>query len=145
MAQAAHIQPGGHGDVDEQHSHPKPRLYIVVFVFLFIVTALEVVVTFEPLRSLLPQVPTLIFLAVLKGVAILLFYMHLKFDSRVFTAFFVVGFVLAVSMIVTFMALFTAHYRMPFDEEAFRATLNSGGTATGGATTGGTGAARGGH
>lgn len=141
MAQAAHVQPGGHGDAGEQHSHPKPRLYIAIFVFLFIVTALEVVVTFEPLRSILPQVPTLIFLAVLKGVSILLFYMHLKFDSRVFTAFFVVGFILAVSMIVTFMALFDAHYRLPFDEEAFRATLNSG---AGAATTGGTGTAAGG-
>jgi cytochrome c oxidase subunit IV len=137
---AGHLQPGGHDDVAEQHSHPKPIFYIWIFVFLFVITALEVIVTFEPLRSILPQVPTLLLMAVLKGVPIVLFYMHLKYDSRVFSAFFVVGLILAISMIVTFMALFTAHYRQPFDEAEFRQTTqgaaNAGGTA-GGARAGG--------
>jgi hypothetical protein len=65
-----------------------------------------------------------------------MFYMHLKMDSRVFSAFFVVGLILAASMILSFIALFLAHSRVPFDEAAWRETLveEAGAGETGGAT-----------
>ncbi|MBI3970539.1 MAG: cytochrome C oxidase subunit IV family protein [Chloroflexi bacterium] len=110
----------------EEH-HPKPALYAGIFVVLFILTALEVGVTYFPE---IPQVPVLLTLALAKGALIVLFYMHLKFDSRVFSTFFLVGLILAVSLIVTLMALFFAHEREPFDQAA-AARQTQGQTATG--------------
>jgi cytochrome c oxidase subunit IV len=90
---AGPVQPGGggHGDHVEHASHPGARTYLFIFVILAIVTALEVAVAVEPLRSIVPQLPALLGMAVIKGLLIVAFYMHLKTDSRVFTALFTVG------------------------------------------------------
>ena len=95
--------------------HPKPAMYLGIFVLLFIFTALEVGVTYVPS---LPQLPLLLGLALIKGATIVLFYMHLRFDSRAFAALFLAGLTIAVSMIITLMGLFLAHSRVPFDQAA---------------------------
>jgi cytochrome c oxidase subunit 4 len=123
------IQPGAHGahgaieehPVFVQHKHPN---YVLIFVILFIFTALEVWVT-TPIAGIefpLPvlTVPTLLVLAILKFATIAAFYMHLRYDSRAFSALFIVGLLLAVGMLFTLQALFTAHHRLPFDATAAR-------------------------
>jgi hypothetical protein len=58
--------------------------------------------------------------------------MHLRFDSRAFSALFIVGLLLAMGMLFTLMALFTAHDRLPFDVAAAReAGVLSGGEKSG--------------
>ncbi len=84
----------------EQHKGPN---YVVVFVALVILTAIEVGVTYI---TSLPRLVVLLPLAVAKATLVVLFYMHLRFDSRVFTAIFVVGVLMGFSLILSFIFLF---------------------------------------
>ena len=141
---AVHAAP--HSTPHKAH-HPSARFYILIFFILLAVTIAEVLVTQEPFVGMFAGLPgrtliPLIVLAAAKFFMIAAFYMHLKQDSRLFTAFFIVGLILALGMWASFMGLFTAHYREPFDQIAWRESIaqESGGT---GATTGTT--AAGGH
>ena len=81
----------------EEHPehHPSDRQYVNVFIILFLVTALEVAIYYvTALKDLL--VPFLIAFAVVKFALVALWFMHLRFDSRVFRRFFLVGIVLAL-------------------------------------------------
>jgi cytochrome c oxidase subunit IV len=144
----SHAGHAGHGDHQEHASHPKASFYIVIFFILLVVTILEVFVAQEPLSTIftgvgIPIAVPLIALAIAKFLMIAAFYMHLKGDSRVFTAFLAVGLILAIGMWLTFQGLFTAHYREPFDETAWRREMANQ-SGAGGATTG-TSASTGGH
>ena len=129
-APAGAHQAGHAGAAGAHEAHPsRAGLYFLIFVVLFVVTGVEVGVTYFPQ---IPQAPTLIALAVVKFLLIAAFYMHLKYDSRVFAAFFILGLIIAAGMLFSFLALFTAHYREPYtpSEPASSATVT---TATGGA------------
>lgn len=144
MAQAHSSQMSPHGGggaavaVHDEHAHPSPWRYVVVFFVLFIFTALEVAVTTPiwPSREF-TQLPSLLILAVLKFATIAAYYMHLRFDHRIFTAFFGIGLFLAFSMLFTLMGLFLAHYREPFDPSTRTEQTQQAGAATpaAGATT----------
>lgn len=118
--------------------HPKARLYVGIFAILFVVTALEVGVTYIPGIREAPYIliPVLVALAILKFGTIAAFYMHLRFDSRVFSAFFLLGLVIAVGMFFSFVGVFTAHHREPFEpaEQATPAASAAGGAGTTGTT-----------
>lgn len=81
--------------------HKQPN-YLGVFVALIILTAIEVGVTYFPIPRLLVLVP----LAIAKAALVVLFYMHLKFDRRVFSFVFVIGVLMGASLIVSFIFLF---------------------------------------
>ena len=66
----------------------------------------------------IPQAPTLISLAILKFFLIASIYMHLRYDSRVFSAFFMIGLILATGMLVSFLASSRAHPRLPVSATA---------------------------
>src|SRR5688500_13088271 len=143
---AVHAAPHTH-QAHRAH-HPSARFYILIFVILLVVTIAEVLVAQEPFLSIfgdmgLPGralIPLLV-LAAAKFMMIAAFYMHLKQDSRLFTAFFIVGLILALGMWGTFMGLFTAHSREPFDQIAWRERIaqESGSGATTGTTPAGGG------
>ena len=132
VAVGAHGAPGAHG----AEAHPsRARTYFLIFVVLVVVTAAEVAVTYFPA---IPQAPTLISLAILKFFLIASIYMHLRYDSRVFSAFFMIGLILATGMLVSFLALFTAHPRLPVSATAPTPAPTTGTPAASG-TTGTTG------
>lgn len=80
-----------------EHSHPGPREYVKVAIFLAIVTAAEVAVYYVPaLRATI--IAWLMPMMVIKFAAVALYFMHLKFDSRIFRRFFVTGIILAISI-----------------------------------------------
>src|SRR6266542_2534794 len=124
----------------ERAHHPTARFYVLIFFILLIITILEVIVAQEPYRdwfSFLPEgilIPLLV-LAIAKFSMIAAFYMHLKQDSRVFAAFFITGLILAIGMWGTFMCLFTAHHREPFDQITWREEIAKA-SGTGAATAG---------
>lgn len=94
-----------HGLVHEER-HPGPMVYIVVAVVLVILTAMEIGVFYAPaLQSAL--VPLLIVLAVAKFILVASFYMHLWYDSTVFSIFFIFPLILAVLICFSLMLLFT--------------------------------------
>ena len=81
--------------------HRSPN-YMGVFIALIVLTALEVGVTYLPL----PRIPVLVPLAIAKAALVVMFYMHLKFDRRVFSLIFVIGVLMGVALITSFIFLF---------------------------------------
>ena len=86
-------------------AHPTPMTYFKVAMVLAFVTSVEVAVFY--VDALKPAF-LLIFLvlSLFKFSLVVMFYMHLKFDHRLFSGVFVGGLVLAVAVGVTLLALF---------------------------------------
>jgi cytochrome c oxidase subunit 4 len=101
-------EPAAHeAHLQDAHTHPTEKQYVVVALVLAAITALEVglyYITSLPDRVLVAMLGVLAFV---KFVGVALYFMHLKFDSRVFRRFFVAGLVLA--FIVFGAALATMH------------------------------------
>jgi cytochrome c oxidase subunit IV len=88
-----------------EHAHPGAKEYIQIGVILTAITAVEVLVYYiQAIRPLLP--PILIALSAVKFAMVVMFYMHLKFDNRLFTGMFLFGLVTAAFTAVAFLALF---------------------------------------
>jgi caa(3)-type oxidase subunit IV len=77
-----------------------PIRYGVVFAVLAIFTGLEIVVGYLATLPTGIKVTLLIFLAIVKVSLVLLFFMHLKNDSRIFALPFALGVVLAVPIVL---------------------------------------------
>ena len=85
--------------------HPTPLTYFRVAITLAVITALEVGVFYiEDLGKGI--IPVLTVLSSAKFAMVAMFYMHLRYDSRLFSTFFVTGLVLAASVAISVLALF---------------------------------------
>ena len=85
--------------------HPSPLTYFKVAMILAVITAAEVGIFYvEELGKGI--IPVLAVLSVTKFVLVAMFYMHLKYEARLFTGFFVGGLVLAVSVFISLLVLF---------------------------------------
>jgi cytochrome c oxidase subunit 4 len=85
--------------------HPGPKEYVGIAVILTVLTAVEVAVFYVPsLRFAL--VPILLVLSGVKFALVAMFYMHLKFDHRLFSWLFYVPMLIAIVVIIALMALF---------------------------------------
>src|ERR1700692_780431 len=94
----------GHAHAAEE-KHPQALTYIVVAMVLSLLTAFEIGVFYAPfLQSVL--VPLLIVLAILKFILVAMYYMHLHFDSYVFSVLFLFPLWLAVLICVSLLMLF---------------------------------------
>ena len=60
--------------------HITPRTYVIVFGWLTLLTIVEVAITQGLPESI--RVPVLIVIAVIKALLVVLFYMHLRYDSK---------------------------------------------------------------
>ena len=90
----------------EEHAHPGPKTYIKIAVILTAITAVEVLVFYvDSLKSYL--VPILAVLSAIKFYLVAAYYMHLKFDSKIFTRLLVGGIVLAFGIMLWLLALYT--------------------------------------
>lgn len=88
----------------QEHPHPQPAEYIKIAVVLSIVTAIEVAIYYVPgLREAL--VPMLLALSALKFSLVVLWFMHLKFDNRLFSTLFVGGLALAGAVLIALLFL----------------------------------------
>lgn len=90
---------------NEEHEHPTPLTYFKIAIALVVITIIEVALFYIPaLENVL--VLLLIILSAAKFVLVALFYMHLKFDSRLFSGFFFGGLLLATLVITALVVLF---------------------------------------
>jgi cytochrome c oxidase subunit 4 len=89
----------------ETHSHPSVGTYLRVFGILVIVTIIEVGVFYVPAFQE-ALVPILVTLSAFKFVLVVMFYMHLKSDSKFFTFLFGVPLLLAIAVIAALLLLF---------------------------------------
>jgi cytochrome c oxidase subunit 4 len=101
---ANEVTHAGHDEHGEGHAHPGDKQYVVVALILALFTAIEVLTYFVDFGA--AAVPTLLGLMVIKFVMVVLYFMHLKFDSPVFMRLFAVGILLALSVYFIMFAAF---------------------------------------
>jgi cytochrome c oxidase subunit 4 len=77
----------------------------MVAAVLAVITAVEIAVFYITVLARV-LAPTLIVLSIAKFALVVMFFMHLRFDHRVFRWLFVGPLVLAVSIVLVLMALF---------------------------------------
>jgi cytochrome c oxidase subunit 4 len=87
--------------------HPGPRQYVNVAVVLAIATAFEVGLYYLKLPHAL-LVALLLFFAVIKFSLVVLWFMHLRFDSPIFRRMFVLGLSVALTVYVIVLTIFGA-------------------------------------
>jgi len=94
---------------DSHHTSPGYLQYIGIAVALGLLTATEflVVSEFWPASLSAFNIPILLTLTVIKAALVALFYMHLKFDSRLYSSLFVGAIILlAIPLAIVLMILF---------------------------------------
>ena len=111
MATTHETEHGGGG-------HPSLGQYIFIAILLFAITIVEFVIIMDfpgprekVIEEALGQPATTILLFLLSGIKfaiVILFYMHLKFDNKLFFWVFIAGMVLAVMVGLALIGLFTA-------------------------------------
>ena len=91
---------------DAAHTgHPTPATYFKVAMVLSILTAIEVAIFYvTPLSYGI--IPILAVLSIGKFALVVMYYMHLKFDSKIFTGMFFFGMMVATGVTFALMALF---------------------------------------
>ncbi len=99
MASDAHTAEKAHG------SPYGPREYIIITLILAVVTAVEFALSYSGLATL-PLATLLILLSAVKFIAVVALFMHLRFESRIFTQMFLFGFILGAAILIALIALF---------------------------------------
>lgn len=88
-----------------EHKHPGVDAYLAIAGVLTIITLVEVGVFYVPaLQGVLA--PILIVLSAAKFALVVMFYMHLKSDHKLFTLIFTLPLVIAIGVIVALLFLF---------------------------------------
>ena len=94
-----------HGEVE--HAHPTWSTYWKVALILTVITAVEVWVYYIPAFVATKLfVPSLLIMSAVKFAIVVLFYMHLKYDARLFRALFTGPLIIAVVTLISLMFLF---------------------------------------
>jgi cytochrome c oxidase subunit IV len=107
-----HTQTDGHpAPVGEhgvgQHDHPSDLQYVKIAIILAVLTAIEVATYFfEEDISTLWLLAILFPLMVAKFWIVASFFMHLKFDTPLFTRMFVAGITFAVAVYIVMLLMF---------------------------------------
>jgi cytochrome c oxidase subunit 4 len=92
---------------DHEHEHPTWKQYKWVALYLALITVGEVWLYYLPPFVASPFfVPTLLFLSASKFAIVVMFYMHLKYDHKVFRALFTGPLAIAMTLIVALVLLF---------------------------------------
>ena len=95
----------GHEPQPTEHGHPGAREYLGIAVVLTVITAIEVAVYYVPaMKPIL--VPTLLTLSAVKFGMVAMWYMHLKFDHKLFSWLFVVPMMVMGLIVIALLKLF---------------------------------------
>ena len=84
------------------HAHPGDAQYMLVALFLAVLTAIEVGLYYVDMSNNV-LIPILVVLMVVKFGTVVAWFMHLRFDSRLFRRLFVGGLVLAILVYLAFL------------------------------------------
>jgi cytochrome c oxidase subunit 4 len=84
--------------VHAEHDHPGDGIYIKVALLLGAITAAEVATFYVNIGKVM--VPALVVMMVAKFSIVAAYFMHLRFDSNLFTRVFVSGLVLAIGVYI---------------------------------------------
>ena len=99
------LEPAVDHDSAHEAEHPRDVLYLKVAAVLFVLTGMEIYASYaEWLGSVF--IPLLLVLMAIKFLLVVLFFMHLKFDAKIFGRLFWAGFILALVVYITALATF---------------------------------------
>jgi cytochrome c oxidase subunit 4 len=99
-------QPGDHANPDHAHEHPTWKQYKWVALILTIITIVEVWAYYVP--SLVASaifVPALLIMSAAKFIIVVMFYMHLKYDHKLFRALFTGPLTIAMATLIGLLFL----------------------------------------
>ena len=98
---------GGHAAAHGAHAHPTWKQYKWVALILTLITVVEVWVYYIPsFVATKLFVPSLLIMSAVKFAIVVMFYMHLKYDARVFRALFTGPLIIAVVTLISLLFLF---------------------------------------
>ena len=104
MAKTAEGTPSHTAQVEHaEHEHPSDFMYVKIAIGLAIVTAIEVGLSYVEVGNETSNNFLLLVLAAIKFAVVALYFMHLKFDSRVLRRLFVAGIFLAIFCYVAYL------------------------------------------
>ena len=86
-------------------AHPTPKTYFTVAMILSVITAIEVGVFYLTWLGH-GIIPILAILSIAKFAIVAMFYMHLRYEARLFTVFFVAGLTVATFVVFALLTLF---------------------------------------
>jgi len=96
-----------HAQTTQEAAHPTTGTYLAIAAVLTVITLVEVGVFYVPaFQSVLA--PVLLVLSGTKFALVVMFYMHLKTDHKLFTAIFTLPLLIAIAVIVALLFLFGA-------------------------------------
>ena len=98
---------GGHAHHPDEKPHPTWKQYKWVALILTIITVVEVWVYYIPafVASRL-FVPSLLIMSAIKFAIVVLFYMHLRYDHKLFKVLFTGPLIIAITSVIALMFLF---------------------------------------
>jgi cytochrome c oxidase subunit IV len=91
---------------DHVHEHPTWKQYRWVALWLFVITVVEVGVYYTPFRESPMFAPVLLVMSATKFAIVVMFYMHLKYDHKLFRALFTGPLIIAMSTLAALLFLF---------------------------------------
>ncbi len=98
---------GAHVPHTEEHAHPTWDTYWKVALILTLITVGEVWAYYMPsFVASRAFVPTLLIMSALKFAIVVMFYMHLKYDHKLFRVLFTGPLLIAASILVALLFLF---------------------------------------
>ena len=90
---------------EETSNHPTPKIYVSTALILALLTAIEVGIFY--INSLgYWMIPILSILSIGKFAIVVMVYMHLKYETKIFTIMFLSGLILATAVVFSLMTLF---------------------------------------
>jgi cytochrome c oxidase subunit 4 len=96
-----------HGHAAAEHEHPTAKTYMIVFAILTVITIIEVAAYYVPgLPDSRIFVPALLIMSAAKFAIVVMFYMHLKYDHKLFRALFTGPLLIALATILALLLLF---------------------------------------
>ena len=94
---------------EHDSSHPSPSRYVAIAGILAVITAIEVWIVYQDYLNDV-MIPLLILLSIGKFALVVMYFMHLKFDSKLFSILFVGGLLLTIGVLTALFALFNRVY-----------------------------------
>src|SRR3954470_21406730 len=90
----------------EVHEHPTWREYKWVALILTLITVVEVWIYYTSFKDSPLFVPVLLIMSAVKFAIVVAFYMHLKYDHKLFRALFIGPLIIAISTVIALLFLF---------------------------------------
>ena len=107
---SAQLVPVGGGAIEvapHTHAHPTPQQYVLIAVVLVVITAVEVATSYlegDVNDNLI--IAALGIMAAVKFFLVVTWYMHLRFDSKIFRRFFLLGLIAAPILYTIVLLMF---------------------------------------